>query len=119
MNLKQAFIAAFYFLNLYYEETNNEAFLDIVSGMNPFVWEDESSADPAAERDWEAIANSITIEAYLSPQQAFQIMYEYVKFFKTEFGFNFDWIMEGLLEKTHNDPKWMQCVSKSKEVCVG
>jgi len=113
MNLRQAFIAAYYFLDIYYEETKDEAFLDIISGMNPFFWEDGGAADPATERDWENVAKSIVSGESLDSQQAFQAMYEYVKFYKTEFGFDFGWIMDGLLKKTHNSPTWLECVAKA------
>ena len=110
MTLKQAFVASFYFLSFYYEEAKDESLLDIISSMNPHVWVDGNSFDPASEHDWERIAKSIVKEGCLSSQQAFKAMYEYVKFFKTEFGFDFDWVLEGLLEKTHNDAKWIECV---------
>jgi len=115
LNFRQAFIAAYYFLNIYYEETKNDDFLDIISGMNPFLWADGGSADPAAEKDWADVAKIIAKGESLNPQQAFQAMYGYVKFFKTEFGFDFDWIINGLLEKTHNSPKWLECVAKALE----
>ena len=113
MDLKQSFVAAYYFLNLYYEETKHDDFLDIISGMNPFFWVDGNSADPAAEYDWAKVAKTVTNADCLSSQQAFQVMYEYVKFFKVEFGFDFDWIMDGLLRKTYNSPDWLNCVAKA------
>jgi len=113
MTLKQAFIASYLFLDIFYQETKDERFLDIISGMNPFLWADGSSADPAAIYDWAFVAKRITEEEHLSSKQSYYVMYEYVKFFKTEFGFDFDWIMEGLLKKTHNSPEWLNCVDKA------
>jgi len=116
MNLRQAFIAAYYYLEVYYNETISEDILDIISSMNPFLWADGGSADPAAEHDWIEVAKNIMTGDQMDSQQAFQVMYEYVKFFKTEFGFDFDRIMEGLLKKTHNDPEWLKCVAAAVEM---
>jgi len=113
MNFRQAFIAAYYFLDLYYIETGDEDIADLVSDMNPFLWGDGGSADPAAEDDWEKVAKATVDGGSISPQQAFQVLYNYLKFHTVEFGFNFEWLMEDMLSKTHNTSNWAESVARA------
>jgi|GEM_PF-694979 len=116
MTLRQSFIAAYFFLDMYYEETKNDDFLDIISGMNPFLWATGGSADPAAEYDWADVAKTVTNEKVLTKEQGFQIMYNYVEFFITEFGFDFNWILNGLSKKTSNSHDWQKCIDAAMNV---
>lgn len=89
--------------------------MDLVSSMNPFFWADGSSLNSAAEDDWIDVAKSITDDESVNSQQAFQIMYEYVNFHKREFGFEYYWLLDELIEKTHQSPKWRECVDRAME----
>ena len=113
MNFRQAFVAAYYFLDHCYAETKNTELVGLVSDMNPFVFADGGSADPAAISDWGNIAKNISETGDFDTEQAFQAMYEYVNFHKTEFGFDYDWVLAYLANETHKSLKWLECVSKS------
>ena len=117
MSLRQAYIAAFYFLDFHYyvEAKNDDLLIDLLSSMNPFFWTDGRPLNSAAENDWAEAAKKITDGELLDVQQAFQVMREYVKFYKTEFGFNYEWVIADITKKTYKTPKWLECVTAAME----
>ena len=47
MNRFELFTLVFYWLDVYYEDSTDERVITQISDMNPFLWKDISSADPA------------------------------------------------------------------------
>jgi len=113
LTLKQAFIAAFYFMDLYYIETKDDALADLLGNMNPYLWADGGSADPAAEEDWNNVAKAIKCGTQINPEQAFLLMYEYLNFHKTGLGYDVEWLMNDLAKKPHDTPEWLECITKA------
>jgi len=112
LTLRQAYIAAYDFLSPFYDKTKDDKLLDLLSCMNPFLWKDGGSADPATYEDWLDSAKKITNKEQLNAKQAFQIMLEFLRFHKNEFNYAPEWIITDLEKKTHNNEGWLRCVSK-------
>lgn len=47
MNIYKSFVYMFYALDAIYDESPNEELGNYLSGLNPFLFDDEGSADPA------------------------------------------------------------------------
>ena len=47
MNIYKSFVYMFYALDAIYDENPNDELGNYLSGLNPFLFDDESSADPA------------------------------------------------------------------------
>jgi len=116
MNFKQAFIAAFYFLDArYYAEKKSGDLVHLLSNMNPFLWADGDAADPATYEEWMACAKKIAAQEPLNAEQSFNLMIAFLKFYHEEFEFAPMWIIEDVVAKTHTAPKWRDCISAAME----
>ena len=76
MNEFELFTMIYYTLDAYYENDIEDPFITtVISDMNPFIWEDEGSADPAMYSEYIEFLNGreITLENSLS------IAKEYIK----------------------------------------
>ena len=116
MTLKQAYIAVYEFLSLYYEETKDDELIDLLSSMNPFLWADGDSADPAIYRDWLDLAKKVTNDKQLDAKRAYQAMIGFLKFYKKEFDYVPEWLIKDLEDEVHNMSKWLECVDTVIEV---
>ena len=47
MNIYKSFVYMFYALDAIYDENPNDELGNYLSGLNPFLFDDEGSADPA------------------------------------------------------------------------
>ena len=116
MNLKQAFIATYYFLDsLYCVEIKSEELIDLLSSMNPFLWSDLNSASPVTYQDWLNCAKILEFEESINSEQAYSLMLEFLSFHYKEFNFVPMWIIEDVKGKTYKTPKWVSCISVAME----
>lgn len=77
MNKYQIFIALFYVLDAEYDECKDERLGNYLSGMNPFLFKGEGSADPAIYSEFSSIFKTKigTVEEELEYNEA----YDFVK----------------------------------------
>ena len=75
MNRKEVFVMTFYCLDAYWEEHQSGELGMICSGMNPFLFADQESADPAI---WSEFCALVHDEEYTA-QEGFEKAKEYVK----------------------------------------
>lgn len=54
MRVYDYFVLMYYALDSVYQDSPNEELLDYISDLNPFIWADESSADPAEYEDFKS-----------------------------------------------------------------
>ena len=59
MSIYQIFIFMFYALDAVYDEVPNETLGNYLSGLNPFLFNDEGSADPAEFEQFKTAYNEI------------------------------------------------------------
>ena len=114
-------MATFNFLDIYYSETKDDTLGMLLGSLNPFVWVDPepnnpnicSTGDPAAWEDWVGIVRKFTNKNQLDSEQAFRIMIEFLKFYKDDFDYAPGWLIEELAGKSHDTPKWLDCIAAS------
>lgn len=111
LNLKQAYLTTFYFLDMIYDENKNDVLGGLLGSMNPNIFIDNISADPAIWEDWENCAKTITKDGFLTANQAFQVMILFLEFNQNEFGDNLSWIILEL-KKSYENEKWIECANK-------
>lgn len=111
MTQRQAYIAAYYFLESYWIETKSDDLVHLLSNMNPFLWTDGYSADPATYEEWLECAKKIVDGESLDARQTFDVMLEFLKFHKEEFEFAPAWLIDDVTKKTHNSSEWLACVA--------
>jgi len=112
MTLQQAFIAAYKFLCIYFDETKDDNMIDLLSCMNPFFWADGNSLDPATYQDWLNSAKKVTNEEVLDIKQSFQVLLKFLEFHRDEFNYAPEWLIAELVAKTHDDTRWVECVAE-------
>lgn len=65
MSVYDYFVLMYYALDSAYQDSPNEELLDYISDLNPFIWADEGSADPAEYEEFKAAFQKYgTIDAY-------------------------------------------------------
>jgi len=117
MTPKQAFMATYKFLEIYYDETADNRLIDLLSGMNPLLWIDGGSADPAIYNDWLEISKKFISDEQIDAKKAFLAMFEFLVFYEKEFDYVPEWLIEDLRGKSHSTPKWLECVAATGEWC--
>ena len=75
MNVYKSFIYMFYALDAIYDESPNDELGDYLSGLNPFWFDDEGSADPA---EYEEFKESY-INTFGEKEPATDEIYEFCK----------------------------------------
>lgn len=79
MTLKEAYIYIFRILNKYWYATHDDGLGDILSEMNPFLWKDGNSADPAAWEDWLRVVQTVTSKESITEAEAMKAMISLLK----------------------------------------
>ena len=115
MTQKQAYISAYFFLESYWAETKSEDLVHLLSSMNPFLWADGGSADPAIYEEWLKCSKKIAVDEPLNAEQTFNVILEFLKYYHDEFEFAPMWLIDDLIAKTCNTPKWLECVSNAMQ----
>jgi hypothetical protein len=82
---RQAYLATFYYLDGIYDETRDENLGNLLSSMNPFLFLNSLSADPAIWIDWTMCVEKVTKKTKLSEQEAFTVMIVFLDFNQVEF----------------------------------
>lgn len=111
---QEAYVAAFYYLDRIYDKEPDENLGDLLSSMNPFLFKDSQSADPAVWFDWLKCVESIIPGDDISEVEAFQAMMCFLQYNQQELGYN----LENLLEKLSHDgdnSEWIECVNEAQK----
>lgn len=107
---EQAFRVAFHYLDKIYDENSDEALGDVLSEMNPYLFSDSYSADPAVWSDWATCISQITKNILVSPDEAYQAMILFVQFNQQEFGYDLANLLQRLRTGV-SGREWVTCVN--------
>lgn len=131
LTLKQAYVSMYYYLDDIWNKIRNKKdifslddFIDLISDLNPFLFSETMSADPAAWEDWIDCVNKIKFskdkEMKLTSEEAFQSMILLIELYINEMNFDLKWLIEIITsqEKKYEQNKislidWKLCVKKS------
>ena len=111
---KQAYLATFHYLDKLYDEKPDETLGDLLSSMNPYLFNDSNSADPATWFDWVKCIELITKNDQLSPNDVFQAMIYFIRFHEQEFGYEFSHVLKRI-NSTGQDQKWIDSINSVQE----
>lgn len=111
LSKKQAYLAVFYYLDKLYDEEPDEALGDLLSSMNPYLFKNSNSADPATWLDWVKCIDSMTKSDYVSQNEAFQAMISFLQFHEQEFGYALSHI-EKKINSLGQNREWMSSVNR-------
>jgi len=114
LSKKQAYLAVFYYLDKLYDEEPDEALGDLLSSMNPYLFSDSNSADPATWSDWVKCIDSITKSDYVSQSDTFRAMISFLQFHEREFGYALSQIVRKINSLGQNQ-EWMSSVNGVQE----
>lgn len=110
---EQAFMAAFKYLDKIYDLEPNETLGDLLSSMNPYLFTNSRSADPAIWTDWEMCINNITNSDDVTEVEAFQAMISFLNFNQQEFGYDLKNILKDITNK-YNSQEWIEAIRSVK-----
>ncbi len=102
---RQAYLATFYYLDRIYDETRDENLGNLLSSMNPFLFLNSLSADPAIWIDWTMCVEKVTKKTKLSEQEAFTAMIVFLDFNQVEFSVDFSPIINEV-QNAGADANW-------------
>ena len=80
MNKFELFTMIYFWLDKYYENTTDDMILNQLSEMNPFLWKDIGSADPAVYSEFCTFLGerNISVENSLSIAKEYVVTIDYV-----------------------------------------
>ena len=80
MNRFELFTMIYFWLDVYYEDSTDDRIINQLSEMNPFMWKDPTSADPAVYDEYCSFIGerNITLENSLSIAREYVKMIDYV-----------------------------------------
>ena len=78
MNIYKAFVYMFYALDAMYDENPNEELGNYLSGLNPFLFEDEGSADPAEYEEFKSAYIKHFGDSEPSPLEVYEFCKSYI-----------------------------------------
>ena len=79
---------------------DNESLSILLSDMNPWLFSDSLSADPASYEDWLEIVGRIVKDETIEEEQMILVAIEYVRWFSNEFGYNLDDVLNLLTDNS-------------------
>ncbi len=113
LSIRQAYLAMFHLLDVFYWDTRDEDFASLVSGFDPYLFEESMSADPAAWGDWKDSVKKVTDRELLTTDEALDATRKFIVFHRDEFGFNLGWLVDRLDGMTANDKNWLDSIENA------
>ena len=114
----QAFAAMYFLLGEYFKKCKQIDDLGALLGtIDPFLWEEGTPIDPGTIYDWnncvKKTSDKYTVNYLFSEEESYNIVIAYLKFYVTNYGFNFKDIIFDLTNNTIWKEKWPQCIEKA------
>jgi len=117
LDLKQSYLTMYSLLNdLYWEKTKNDSLGGMLSSLNPYIYANWITADPAAWEDWIDSVKKITDAEFLTHKEALQASIVFLEFYMTEFGFEIGWILDDIKNMSSDNEIWRSFIKKAIEV---
>ena len=94
MTLEQSYKYVFKILDDYYDRTHNDELGAMLGGLNPNLFQDQMSADPAAWDDWIDAVRKVTQNEYITEEEARTAMLVLMKGYNDHHGFDLSDVIE-------------------------
>lgn len=115
LTYKQAFLAAYTLLDDLYEQRKYDAFMLLLSDMNPFVFLDEAPADPAVWNEWLKNAKLNQQGGMLTELGAFRSLISFLQCNAQIYGYDLEAIVNDL-QSIQFQKRWKQLACKASEI---
>lgn len=117
ISIKLAFLATYQLLDEYFNNSQNEKLGMLLSDMNPYLFIDSNSADPAVYYDWKNCAKKVSQKEELTNDEAFKILISFLDFNKEYYNYQVETILDDItLPFYQNRWKYLlkKCESKKR-----
>ena len=117
MTSKQGFYLMFYLLDqMYWENTENDTLGNMLSSMNPDLFEGGVSADPAYWEDWQEMIAEAGMKDPLTVEQVLEIIQRFLAFYRQTFEFDLQTIEKRIKQMDKENALLKQCMEWTMEV---
>ncbi|MDR1157592.1 MAG: hypothetical protein LBK75_04705 [Oscillospiraceae bacterium] len=111
-NLKQSFLAAFQILDEVFDDTRNEQLGNLLSEMNPYLFADLMSADPAIWNEWIDCAKKINKDEVYSSDEVFETLNIFLELNSEQYYYDMDLLLCLINDKITNG-RWERIFKKA------
>lgn len=94
ITMRQSYLAAFQMLDEIFDDTKNAQLGNLLSGMNPYLFTDSMSADPATWHEWVTCASKIQKGGALTADNAFKTLASFLRFNEAQYGYRTNIILD-------------------------
>jgi hypothetical protein len=115
ITLRQSYLAAFQILDEIFDDTKNEQLGNFLSGMNPYLFTDSISADPATWHEWVSCANKVQNGGVLTADNAFQTLISFLRFNEEQYGYRTNMILDEMQNPSYQK-RWKQLLQKAETI---
>lgn len=103
---RQGYIIAFRFLDRCWNFIQTDDFGKLLGAMNPNLFKEGFSADPAYWEDWLRCSKQVTDLENVTPEQVFKIMILFLEFYQNNFCFELRPVFDYLDLNNHLQDNW-------------
>ena len=115
LSIRQSYLVAYQLLDRVYNEVEEEDIEDtygsLIGGFDPYLFADDTSADPAAWNDWKNVVKRVIRKDCLDLQEVLDATYAFIKFHQDEFGFKLSHVLKKIKSVTTESPKFILCLN--------
>ena len=112
ITLKQSYLAAFQILDEIFDDTQNEKLGNLLSGMNPYLFSDSMSADPATWHEWVSCATAVQGDGKLADNSIFETLVSFLRYNEKEYGYKSDLILKNIQGPSYQE-RWKKILEKA------
>ena len=94
LSIKQSYLVMFHLLDKIWEKSKIDDLGGLLGSLNPYLFNNGESADPAAYEDWNNIIGKLHLSPPFSEREVLIITYEFLNQYVKDYGFNIDSVLE-------------------------
>lgn len=95
MSIQEAYLVMYNILNDYYfQESDNHYLASLLSDMDPNVFMDKMSADPATYFDWLSCVECYIVNEEIKDENIILALKSFLRFYQQEFGYQLEDVID-------------------------
>ena len=103
LNHKQSLLVAYTLLDDIHDETHESSLRELLADMNPFIFTDRTSADPATWNEWVVCAEEIQKGDSMASDNVFSTLVSFLKFNEIQYGYDTHTIVNKLQSPSYRE----------------
>ena len=112
ISLKPAFLATYQLLDEYFDNNPNEKLGMLLSDMNPYLFTDSDSADPATYNEWEYYAKTAAQGKNLTENSIFQALISFLNHNEEQYGYQTETVVKDIQSPSYQN-RWQHILEKA------